>query len=83
MDTCVRLRDAARVIAQVRACSRAQGDGERFSAFKCAGDTQFTGSAEALTDLLTGDARSPLFTGKRNWEHGRPSNIRRMLEVSS
>ena len=63
MDTCVRLRDAARAIAQARACSRAQGDGGRFSVFKCAGDTQFTGSAEVFTVLLTGDGISPFFTG--------------------
>ena len=56
------MRDAVRVIAQVRVCSRAHGDGRRFSVFKCAGDTQFTGSAEAFTDLLSGDAISPFFT---------------------
>ena len=63
MDTCVRLRDAVRDFAQVRVCSSAHGDGRRFSVFKCAGDTQFTGSAEVFTVLLTGDGISPFFTG--------------------
>ena len=63
MDTCVRLRDAVRAIAQVRVCSSAHGDGRWFSVFECAGDTQFTGNAEVFTVLLTGDGISPFFTG--------------------
>ena len=55
--------DAVRVFAQVRVCSSARGDGRRFSVFKCAGDTQFTGSAAAFTVFIAGDGFSQFFTG--------------------